>query len=183
MRSIISARIAVLALAAPLFITAPALADSGKGKVKKGKRGAAAAVQNPVVEGPIYVDRGGVRYGPHAAYQPNDPYAYRYTRWNQTYREAERLQRQAVRACRRAIRSEAYNIGFRDVDFERGRYVDQIGPRGFRVTFKEVEFEGRRRDWERPVTCIVRRGDRVRHIEGIPEPRRRSYYRSSGYYR
>ena len=77
------------------------------------------------------------------------------------------------RACRRAIRNEASYIGFRDVDFDHGRRARQIGPRGFEVTFNEVEFEGRRRDFERPVTCIVRRGDNVKRIFGIPEPGRR----------
>ncbi|MEO0981355.1 MAG: hypothetical protein AAFX03_01740 [Pseudomonadota bacterium] len=82
------------------------------------------------------------------------------------------LRRQAARTCRRAIRNEAYHIGFRDVDFN-GRYVERIGPRGFAVTFA-TEFEGRRREFHRNVTCVVRRGE-VRRIEGVPRGRGRGY--------
>ena len=53
------------------------------------------------------------------------------------------------------------------------------------MTFNEGEFETRRREIERPVTCVVRRGDQVRDIWGIPEPRRRGYGKryNQGYYK
>lgn len=165
-----------LALAAPLFFTAPALADAGHKQAKKGKR----VVSNVTLAGPA----GTYTVSSHArGYDRPYGHNYRVNVYGQSTREAERLERQAVRACRRAIRQEAYQIGFRDVDFERSRRVKQIGPLGFRVTFREVEFEGRRRDWERRVSCVVRRGDLVRQIKGIPEPRRRgkAYQRSYAY--
>lgn len=183
MRSIISPRVAALALAVPLFITAPALGDPAPEKVKKGKR------SQSIIGDEHHSDRSHRQYRPNAQYRSHGRYVtdsysgYGQTYWGQSYREAERLQRQAVRACRRAIRDEAYYRGFRDVDFERGRRVEQIGPRGFRVTFREVEFEGRRRDFDRRVSCTVRRGDLVRQIDGIPRPGRRGNAYRSGYYR
>lgn len=98
--------------------------------------------------------------------------------YGQSRREVKHLERDAVRACRRAVRDQAYNIGFRDVDFDDGWRARQIGPRGFRVHLNEVEFEGRRRDLERGVTCIVRRGE-VRSVEGLPQPGRRGYQRNA----
>lgn len=103
----------------------------------------------------------------------NDRYHRRHNddRWGQPRREIRELKRDAIRACKRAIRYDAQQMGFRDIDFDDDRRVRQIGPYGFHVHFDEVEFEGRRREIERRVDCTVRRG-RVRHIEGIPQPRR-----------
>ena len=169
---IMQPRAAALALAAPLLFATPALADHGK--------------SNKRVTGSISVqtDNGALHfgYGDHGygsvGYSSHRHYGYSDRR---SYRQ---LKRRAIRACRRAIRDEAYHLGFRDVDFEHGRYAEQIGPRGFRVTFNEVEFEGRRRDFERPVTCIVRRGDEVRRIHGIPQrgQRHRNRGHRGGYY-
>ena len=173
MKRIMTPRAAALALAAPLLFAAPALADQGW----SGKR----------VTGGVTVTTGNgaltLNIGNHGyrgiGYQTNQ----RYYGQNNYHRADRQARRTAIRACRRAIRDEAHYRGFRDVDFDNGRYVDQIGPRGFRVTFNEVEFETRRREIERPVTCIVRRGDVVRHLEGVPTPRRHGYRDRRGYYR
>ena len=107
-------------------------------------------------------------------------YRHNVNEWGQPRKMERRMKRRAARACRAAIRDEAYRIGFRDVDFDEGRRVRQIGPRGFRVYFPEVEFEGRRREIERGVSCIVRRGH-VRRLHGIPEPGRRHQRRYRHY--
>ena len=180
MKRIMKPRAAALALAAPLLFAAPALADQGwSGKRVTGgvtvTTGNGALTLNVGNHG-----YGGIGYSTNHRHYGHDDY---YRRGD--YRRADRhARRTAIRACRRAIRDEAHYRGFHDVDFDDGRYVDQIGPRGFRVTFNEVEFETRRREIERPVTCIVRRGDVVRHLEGIPTPRRHGYNNNRrGYYK
>jgi len=178
---IMQSRAAALALAAPLLLTAPALADQGK--VSK-RAGASISVQTG--NGGLHInvgDRGYRSYG----YSTRRDRGYRgqgygLNEYGQTRNQVKRLKRQAIRACRGAIRNEAYNIGFRDVDFEDGRRAYQIGPRGFEVRFNEVEFEGRRRDIERSVSCIVRRGDYVKRIDGIPHRGQRGQARRTGYY-
>lgn len=89
--------------------------------------------------------------------------------YGQTDREVRELTRDAVQACRQAVRYEARQLGYREVDFDDDKRVRQIGPRGFFVTFHEVEFESRRRDIETRVSCEVRHG-RVTSLEGIPRP-------------
>ncbi|NQY13389.1 MAG: hypothetical protein HRT81_05955 [Henriciella sp.] len=165
---IMQPRAAALALAAPLLFAAPALADHGKSNKR-----VSGSITVQTGNGALhfgYRDRG---YG-HVGYSNGRYYGYSDRRTNR------QIKRRAIRACRQAIKSEAYHLGFRDVDFDDGRYAEQIGPRGFRVTFNEVEFEGRRRDFERPVTCIVRRGDQVREIYGIPQRGQR--YRNRGHH-
>lgn len=175
MKRIMKPRAAALALAAPLLFTAPALADPGNSS--KSVRG---SISIQTDNGALHLnlgDRGYRSYG----YDTR-----RYRSYGDRYigrRDLRRMKRQAIRACRRAIRDEAHHLGFHDVDFDDGRYAERIGPRGFRVTFNEVEFETRRREFERPVTCIVRRGDQVREIYGIPERRHRGNRRGQrGYY-
>ena len=164
-------RAAALALAAPLLFAAPALADHGN----SGKRVTGSiSVQTGNGALQFNVDNrgyGSVGYNTNRRYGQNGHYG--------DQREYRQMKRRAIRACRRAIREEAHYRGFRDIDFDDGRYAEQIGPRGFRVTFNEVEFETRRRDIERPVTCIVRRGDQVRDIRGIPTRGQR--HRNRGY--
>nr|WP_156780771.1 hypothetical protein [Hyphomonas sp. Mor2] len=162
-------RAAALALAAPLLFTAPALADPGS--TSKSVHG---SLSIQTENGGLTLSLGDRRYGSYS-YSSDRYYGHRGYQSDRQYRRAEK--RQAIRACRRAIRAEAGHRGFHDVDFDDGRYAERIGPRGFRVTFNEVEFEGRRRDIERPVTCIVRRGDQVREIYGIPERRNRGHRR------
>lgn len=163
---IMKPRAAALALAAPLLFAAPALADHGK----SGKRVTGSiSVQTGNGALQLNVDRRG--YG-SVGYSTNRRYGGQHYGGNN-----RQLKRRAIRACRAAIRNEAHYLGFRDVDFDNGRYAERIGPRGFRVTFNEVEFETRRRDIERPVTCIVRGGDRVVDIRGIPARRHRGHNR------
>jgi hypothetical protein len=175
MKRIMKPRAAALALAAPLLFTAPALADPGN--TSKSVNG---SISIQTDDGALHLnlgDRGYRSYG----YDTR-----RYRGYGDHYgnrRDVRRMKRRAIRACRRAIRAEADYRGFHDVDFDDGRYAERIGPRGFRVTFNEVEFETRRREFERPVTCIVRRGDQVREIYGIPERRHRGHRRGHrGYY-
>lgn len=178
-------RAAVQALAAPLLLTAPALADKGH---SKGKR-ANATISIGNGHSGITVstsNRGYNAYGYNRSYGHsnrgyNRGYRYGVNEWGQTRREVKQLKRQAIRACRQAIRQEANYKGFRDVDFDDGRRAYQNGRQGFRVTFNEVEFEGRRRDIERQVTCQVRRGTNVKWIDGIPQRGKRGHRRNSSY--
>jgi hypothetical protein len=172
MKRVMKPRAAALALAAPLLFAAPALADHGKSSARVNGN-----VSIQTGNGGLYLNVGDRGYG-SIGYSTRS-YNHRGYRGD-GYRQ---MKRRAIRACRQAIRNEAYYLGFRDVDFEHGRYAEQIGPRGFRVTFNEVEFEGRRRDFDRPVTCIVRRGDQVRDIRGIPVPGKRGHRNHRGYYK
>lgn len=176
MNRIMNPRAAALALAAPLLFAAPALADHGKSS-KRVTGSVAVQTDN----GGLYLNFGDRAYG-SVGYSTSYRHGHRgYYGDRHNYRQ---MKRRAIRACRRAIRDEAHYLGFRDVDFDDGRYAEQIGPRGFRVTFNEVEFERRGRDFERPVTCIVRRGDQVREIYGIPRRGHRGHYRGHrGYYK
>lgn len=94
--------------------------------------------------------------------------------WGQTEREVRELRRDALRACRSAVRSEGRRLGFDKVDIDDDHWIRQLGPRAFHVTFKEVEFETRRRDIETRVGCEVRNG-RVARLDGLPSPRGRGY--------
>ena len=175
MKSFMKSRAAALALAAPLLFAAPALADHGP----SGKH-IAGGVSVQTGNGTLQFGIGPQGYA-SIGYSTRDRYGHYGHR--DYYRGDRQAKRQAIRACRRAIRDEAHYLGFRDVDFEHGRYAEQIGPRGYRVTFNEVEFEGYRRDFERPVTCIVRRGDQVRDIWGIPQRGKRGHNRRHNGYR
>lgn len=97
--------------------------------------------------------------------------------------ESERLSRDAIQACRAGIVYEARRLGYRDVDFDSRAWAQPIGPGGYSVRFREVEFESRRHEFERSVSCTVRQG-RVTDIDGLPHygggPRgwsNSSYYR------
>lgn len=173
---IMKPRAAALALAAPLLFAAPALADNGY----SGKR-VTGSISVQTGNGALQFNVDNRGYGT-VGYSTNRRYGHNGHYGNQ--RANRQMKRQAIRACRRAIQDEAHYRGFRDVDFDDGRYAEQIGPQGFRVTFNEVEFETRRRDIERPVTCIVRRGDQVRDIRGIPHRNNRGHNRGHrGYYK
>jgi len=161
---IMTPRAAALAFAAPLLLATPAFADQESSK----RIGATISVQTD--NGGFYINTGSSRYANNGYNRRH--HNYRVNEYGQTRAEVRRLKSRAVRACRRAIVNQAHAVGFRDVDFDDGRRAHQIGPHGFRVTFNEVEFESRRRDKERRVTCMVRRGDQVRNIEGIPHLRR-----------
>lgn len=147
MNRIMTTRTAALALAAPLFFAAPAIAQ---------KPGA-----------PKHYAPYSYSYG-HSGYAPR--------------KYGRKDSRHAARLCRSAISYEAKRAGFRDVDFDDGYYVDRARRGGLRVTFREVEFEGYRRELERPMSCVVDRGA-VRWIDDLPRPRHYKRTRVGYYYR
>jgi hypothetical protein len=151
---------AVVALAAPALITLPAAADT---------RGSLARVETQLGSGTtLTLAIGSSGYD---SYRPRgSDYRRGFNFYGQTDREVRDLTRDAIRACRQAIRQEARYLGYRDVDFDDDRddrYVRQVARYGFIVDFDEVEFEGRKRDRESRVSCEVRRGDVV-SLAGIP---------------
>lgn len=179
MKGIMNTRVAALALAASALFTPVALADHGKrsGVSVSVSTGNGAFIYRTGSTSHVYDGR----YS-QSRYYSGDRYYGRHglNQYGQTRSEVRQLRRTAARACRAAIRDKASYLGFRDVDFDDGRNAYQIGPRGFVITFNEVEFEKRRREIETPVRCTVRRGTRVTQLEGIPE-RRGRHYRDSHY--
>ncbi|MEL6258751.1 MAG: hypothetical protein AAFQ67_06825 [Pseudomonadota bacterium] len=176
------------ALAASAILAPEAAAQRGDRDQRRAERAAQAQIDDFFgrdrelrggPRGEVIVDVDRAKRGRHDPY--GKPYRHGY-RPDAVYYGAslKELRRNAARQCRRAIRREARYIGFRDVDFD-GRRIKQIGPRGFAVTF-DTEFEGRRREFDRYVTCVVRRGE-VRRIEGVPRPGRRhgKHYGYSAY--
>jgi len=157
---------AVVALATPALLAAPAAADA---------RGAAAKVETRLGDDTrLTLAIGSAGYDSHRredGYRGGDGYRRDLNQWGQSDREVRDLTRDAVQTCRQAVRQEARYLGYRDIDIDEDRRVRQVGPRGFFVTFDEVEFEGRRRDREARVTCEIRRGDVV-SLEGLPRPAR-----------
>ncbi len=153
---------AVVALAVPALLTAPAAADP---------RGAVAKVETRISDSTsLTLALGSSGY--EAAYRPRGhDYRRGLNQYGQTDREVRDLSRDAVQACRQAVRYEARQLGYREVNIDDDKRVRQIGPRGFFVTFREVELENRRRDIEARVSCEVRKG-RVTSVEGIPWPHR-----------
>jgi len=150
---------AVVALAAPALFALPAAAD--------GPRGTIAKIETPLLGAQVTLSTG-ARYD-----QRNDFRSPRYNglnEWGQTERQVSQLRRDAIQACRSAIRAEGRRAGFREVDFDGDHWARQLGPNGFHVTFNEVEFETKRRDVETRVSCEVRQG-RVSNISGIPHSR------------
>lgn len=166
MTQIMISRVAVAALAASVLFAAPAAADRAR-------------AARPDVETHPQNDARLAASGAYAGHESHRPRGYDdrygYNRWGQSSFDVRELSRDAVRICRQAVRRDAYRTGFDEVEFEDGRRVEQIGPRGFFVEFREVEFEGRRRDIETRVSCEVRRGTVV-NLSGIPHPRGRAGY-------
>lgn len=79
----------------------------------------------------------------------------------------DRMSREAIRACRAGIMHEARRLRYRDVNFDSRAWAQPFGRTGYTIRFREVEFEGRRRDFDRSVSCTVRHGH-VTDIQGIP---------------
>ena len=173
-KRIMTYRVAAAAFAVPALFAAPAAADPVRGAIVQleHKLGADTSLTLQVGHNNRY----------QRDHRDNRDYrrGYHLNQWGQTEREARRLRRDAVQSCRRAVAHNAYRIGYRDVDFDDDRRVRQIGPYGFRVRLDDVEFEGRRRDRERDVTCTIRRGHVV-DIEGIPAPGQRAHRRRGGH--
>lgn len=160
---------AVVALAAPALLAAPAAADA---------RGSVAKVETRLGDDTkLTLAIGSAGYDSHRrddGYRRGDGYRggdYRrdLNQWGQSDWEVRELTRDAVQSCRQAVRQEARYLGYREIDFDDDRRVRQVGPRGFVVTFDEVEFEGRHREREARVTCEIRRGGVV-SVEGLPRP-------------
>jgi len=169
MKPIRSLGAAVVALAAPALFTLPAAADT---------RGAVARVETRISDNTtLTLAVGSSGYDSHRRddYRGGD-YRRGLNQWGQTGREVRALTRDAADACRQAVRHEARHLGYRDIDFDDGQRIRQIGRYGFFVNLDEVEFEGRRRDIETRVTCEVRRGEVV-SVEGIPRPHKGKAYR------
>ena len=145
--------VAAVALAASALIALPAAADAPA--VRAGI--ATSLGHNSTLF--IEIGHGGTDYRPAS-------YSYGHDR-GRGYSQADRRSRDAIQACRAGIRHEARRIGFRDVDFDSRAWAQRIGRGDYQVRFREVEFEGRRREFERSVTCTVRNG-RVTWIDGMP---------------
>lgn len=156
MKPIKSLGAAVVALAAPALFTLPAAADTRSVAKIETLLGSDTTLTLAIVSG--YDDRRG-----GAGYRRG------LNQYGQADWEVRELSRHAVKACRKGVRYEARQLGYRDVDIDDDQRVRQIGPRSFFVTLDEIEFEGRRRDLETRVSCEIRRGSVV-SIEGIPHP-------------
>ncbi len=177
-KRIMTPRAAAVAFAASALVAMPALADPGYGKQHKHKPNVSGALQVDIGNGlSVTLANGewnhsyrGHRGHGHYGHRGHGYYGY------QDRRRTKELRREAIQACKKAVRWEARDRGFRRAYFEDVERVRQIGPRGF-VVRAEFEFEGRRRDFDRDVTCTVRRG-RVVNIDNLPRPRG---YRQSGY--
>ena len=164
MKPIKSLGAAVVALAAPVLLAAPAAADTRS----------VAKIETRISDNTTLTLALGT-----SGY---DSYRYRdwdhrrgLNYWGQTDYEVRELTREAVQACRDAVRYEARQTGFRDVDFDDDRHVRQVSPFGFEVSFDEVEFEGRKRDVETSVFCEVRAGH-VFALDGLPGAHRGKGY-------
>ena len=155
---------AVVALAAPVLLAAPAAADTRS----------VARIETRISDTTtLTLALGSSGYDSYRYRGPD--YGRDYNHWGQSEREVRELTRDAVQACRQAVRYEARQLGFRDVEFDDDRHVRQVGPFGFRVTFEEVEFESRGRDRETSVFCEVRRGE-VIALDGVPRPHKGKGY-------
>ncbi|MEX1249979.1 MAG: hypothetical protein WEA77_02120 [Hyphomonas sp.] len=158
MQSIRTLGAAVVALAAPALLTLPAAADT---------RSVARFETRISDSTALTLAIGSSGYDSHR----RDSHDWRrgLNHWGQTEREARALHREAARACARAVRYEARQLGYRGVDIDNDHRTRQVSRQGFVVRFDDVEFEGRRRDVETWVTCEVRQG-RVTGIDGLPRP-------------
>lgn len=156
MKPIKSLGAAVVALAAPALFTLPAAADTRSVARVETLLGSDTKLTLSIGSGyGDYHRGGGYRRGLNQSGQ---------TGW-----EVRELSRDAAKACRQAVRYEARQLGYRNVEIYDDLYIRQIGPRGFFVTFGEVEFEGRRRDVKTRVSCEIRRGSFI-SVAGIPYP-------------
>ena len=160
---IMNSRAAAVAFAASALIVAPAFADSGHKRVHA-KNGSAVSVKVNLGSGvALKFANGNVALRNH--HGSNSRLAYNNSRFNNG-RNTRQLRRNAIEACRQAVKYESRDFGFRRVYLDDVERVRQIGPNGFLVR-AEFEFEGPRRDFERDVTCEVRRG-RVVDIDNLP---------------
>lgn len=169
MKHVMTSGAAAVALAASSLLALPAAAESPPVR---------AAIGTSIGDNStLFIEIGhrGDDYRPAA-------YSYRGASRGYAPNYRDRMSRDAIQACRKGIKREAYRLGFRDVDFDSRAWAQPFGRRGYTVRFREVEFEGRRHDFDRSVSCTVRNGW-VTDIQGIPhrgggprsEGRRRRY--------
>ena len=175
MNRIMTSGVAAVALAASALFALPAAADGPAAR---------ATIATKVGDNTRLVVSVGHNDQRDVAYRDRDMrdsrYGYGRNAWGQTQRQADQLSRVAIQACRQDVQRSARYAGFRDVDFDSRSWTDQIGPNGFTVHFREVEFErGHGRDINRPVTCTVRQG-RVVDIDGMPRADRGRLYSDRG---
>lgn len=154
MNHVMTSGAAAVALAASTLIALPAAADSPPVRA-----GIATSIgDNSTLF--IEVGHGGDDYRPAA-------YSYRGATRGYAPNYRDRMSREAIQACRAGIKYEARRAGYRDVDFDSRAWAQPFGRNGYTIRFREVEFEGRRHDFDRSVSCTVRNG-RVTDIQGVP---------------
>ncbi|MDJ0920591.1 MAG: hypothetical protein QNI84_05645 [Henriciella sp.] len=194
-----TSRAAVLAIAAPLLLTVPALAQPAppivKGKVAKSIAAERALHGAPV---PLVPPVRAIKHGKHAKHAKRHhhghAYGYGYTRdygqrgyyghghrgyqvnqFGQTKREVRSLRREAFQTCAAKVARKGYRAGAYDVDVHRSdSRVRQIAPYGFVVRMKDVHADTPRGYVSADVTCKVRRG-RVVDLDGMPHYAPRGY--------
>ena len=171
MKRIMSSRVAALALAAIPLTAVPAFADA-PGRNVQAKLG---GLSLDLGDASFYVSVG------HDSWRGRNGRYYRSNQWGQSPREVRQLRRDALNRCAAAIQRQGYRTGFRDVDIDDDVRIRQNGPRNFQVRFDDVEFEGRRREFERDVSCTVRHGNVVQ-ISGLPQPGRGGNYHHGSRY-
>ena len=157
MKRIMTSRVAALALAAIPLTTAPALADA-----PARTQTALSGVSLSLGDASFYVSIGNDRWRGRNGRQ------YRRGQYGQSPWEVRQLRQDAMQRCAGAIQRQGYRAGFRDVDIDDDLRVRQTGYRDFVIRFDDVEFEGRRRDRESDVTCVVR-DYTVVSLSGLPQ--------------
>ncbi|MGB3624648.1 MAG: hypothetical protein WA989_02400 [Henriciella sp.] len=164
-------RVAALALAATPLTALPALADAPASTTAV----ASPALSLSVGDASFYVSIG------HDRWRGRDGRYHSRSRYGQAPWETRQLRRSAMQQCAAEIQRQGYRVGYRDIDIDDDIRTRQTGRNSFLVRFDDVEFEGRRRELERDISCSVSYG-RVVSLSGIPRPGSRGYgYRNSGY--
>ena len=180
-----TSRAAAVAFAASALAAAPAMADPAKGQYSNpGGQGIFSAVETDIDDelsfafAEIDFALGTTSWLSNSSYYGNRNTRYGRHGYQDRY-HTRRLTREAVELCKCAVEEEGYRQGFRSVHLDDVENIRQIGPRGF-VIRAEFEFDGRRRDFERDVTCTIRRG-RVVDIDNLPRTRGRRGYGYNSY--
>ncbi len=169
---IMTTRVAALAFAAIPLTAAPALADQPSWKPATSTSGLSLSIG----DASFYVSTG------TNSWRGRDGRSYSRSRYGQNPWEARQLRRSAVESCAASIQRQGYRVGFRDVDIDDDIRVQQTGRNSFTIRFEDVEFEGRRRELERDISCSVAYGNVVA-LHGIPQPGSRGYgYRQGSHH-
>ena len=177
MKHIMSLRVAAVALAASALTATPAAADPVREAIEK----AAAEAEHNAGGRDEHRRRDSDdewrrdrdddgRYG-------DDRRRPHLNRFGQTYREAERLRRDAVSACSYSVDRVAWRGRFQTVSSDDRRNIHQYNRDGITVRFDDVEFRTRYGFEERTITCVFDRGEVVR-LDGLPHRERPGRARS-----